>query len=51
MSVKETLKSSAAKVADASPAQLDGVRVVVTRERSASEISREADLVLKKRID
>lgn len=49
MSVKEALKSSSAKLADVSPAPPAGVRIVVTRERSASEVSREADLVFDKR--
>ena len=41
MSVKELLKKSSAQFIDASPVVPEGVRVV-TREKSASELSDEA---------
>ena len=51
MSVKDTLKTASAKFLDVSPVLPEGVRIVPTRERSASEVSRELDLLFKKRSD
>ena len=51
MSVKETLKNASTKLVDATPAQVQGVRVVVTRERSATQIADAVERVWRKSED